>query len=210
MRSFLLIAAIVQLLITPASAQDWPLFQPFRIGNPLAGSFANRLMASDALDREWRRMGLIASWHAFEDGLTVVRALHVDEIDIALDIAQRDVILAKAEDLSMVFVSVRRRIDGNDKNEQAISDENARRYTLTSGFYAERREQALLSVVRALGVAAVGRVHSGPEVFSGLDSRRHGASRPMRSISSPALSWRQVRAWPTKCGPRAGFPEESI
>ena len=156
MRALLVVAILTQFLIGSAFAQDRPLFEPFRIGYPRAGSVGQRLEASITLDRQLRRIGLIASWHPFDDGLAAVRALHAGEIDLALDIAQHDVILAKLEDLSMVFVA--QHASGHPDSEQASPDDMIARYTLASGFYADHREDALLVVVLALRDAAVSQV----------------------------------------------------
>lgn len=161
MRSLLVaIAVIAQLLIGPAFAQDRPLFLPFRIGYPISGSFGDRLITNEALDRDLRRIGLIASWHSFEDGLMALRALHADEIDIALDIRQHEVILARLEELSMVFVA-ERRIRNDSDADQLFPDDEIRRYTLTSEYFADRREGALLLILRALQDAARSTVQSG-------------------------------------------------
>ena len=159
-RLTLIIAFIAQLLIAPALAQDRPLFQPFRIGFPITGSFGDRLMADDALDRGLRRIGLIASWHSFEDGLMALRALHAEEVDIALDISQHDAILAKLENLGMVFVAERTVRDNSDAD-QIFPDDQIRRYTLASEYIADRREDALRLVFRALQDAGRPIVQSG-------------------------------------------------
>ena len=149
----LIIAFIAQLLIAPAFAQDRPLFQPLRIGFPNTGSFGERLMADDTLDRGLRRIGLIASWHSFEDGLMALRALHADEVDIALDISQHDAILAKLENLAMVFVAEHTVRDHSDAD-QIFPDDQIRQYTLASEYIADSREDALRLVFRALQDAA--------------------------------------------------------
>lgn len=159
-RLTLIIAFVAQLLIAPAFAQDRPLFQPFRIGFPISGSFGDRLMADDVLDRGLRRIGLIASWHSFEDGLMALRALRAEEVDIALDISQHDAILAKLENLSMVFVAESAVRDNSDAD-QIFPDDQIRRYTLASEYIADRREDALRLIFRALQDAAHPIVQSG-------------------------------------------------
>jgi hypothetical protein len=159
-RLSLMLAVIVQLLSGPAHAQDRPLFQPFRIGFPASGSFGDRLQANEAFTHDLRRIGLIVSWHSFGDGLAALRALHADEIDIALDIASHDVVLAKLEELAMVFVAERRACDSDCDAETALLDELGRRYTLTSEYFAERREDALLLIVRAITQSSRGIGHS--------------------------------------------------
>jgi hypothetical protein len=149
MRSLLVVVVIAQLLTGPASAQDRPLFEPFRIGYLSGDGRGERLKADGALERGLRRIGLIASWQSFDSGLTALRSLHAGELDIALDIAQHDVILAKLEDLSMVFVAQRTN-DGHPDDERTSPDDSFARYTLASAFYADHREDALLVVVRAL------------------------------------------------------------
>jgi hypothetical protein len=152
-RLTLIITVIAQLLIAPAFAQDRPLFQPFRISFPISGSFGDRLMADDTLDRDLRRIGLIASWHSFEEGLMALRALHAEEVDIALDIGQHDAILGKLENLGMVFVAERTVRDNSDAD-QIFPDDQIKRYTLASEYIADRREDALRLVFRALQDAA--------------------------------------------------------
>ena len=159
-RPLLIVAIITQFLIAPAFAQDRPLFQPFRIGFPISGSFGDRLMADDTLDRGLRRIGLIASWHSFEDGLMALRALHAEEVDIALDISQQDAILAKLENLGMVFVA-ERTVRDNPDADQIFPDDQIRRYTLASEYIADRREDALRLIFRALQGAAHPTVQSG-------------------------------------------------
>jgi hypothetical protein len=159
-RLFLMLAVIAQLLTGPAFAQDRPLFQPFRIGYPASGSFGDRLKANAALTHDLRRIGLIVSWHSFGDGLEVLRALHADAIDVALDIASHEVVLAKLEELAMVFVAEQKACDNECDADTALLDEIGRRYTLTSEYIAERREDALLVTFRALAQSSRAISHS--------------------------------------------------
>lgn len=151
MRLLLLAACfLTQLLTGTAVAQDWPLMAPLRIGYPLAGTLGSRLQSSELLDRDLRRIGLIPSWHAFSDGLAAAQALHADEIDLAVDIAQHEVILARLEVLHLVPVTEPRAGDDDREVEEALSDYITVRHVLASEYIAERRTDALAAVSREL------------------------------------------------------------
>ena len=156
MRVVFLLTLVVQLLTGSCFAQDRPLYEPFRIGFPAQGSFGEQLRSDVALDRDLRRIGLIVSWHSFDDGVTALRALHGEEIDLTLDVRQHEVILAKLEELSMVFVAERK---ASDEDEEDSPD---RRYTLTSEYFADRRGDALELIFRALRDVAGSAPSTGP------------------------------------------------
>lgn len=195
MRSFLIAAAITQLLIGSAVAQDRPLFQQFRISHPLTGSLGDHLKSSDTLDRELRRIGLIASWHSFNDGLSALRALHAGDIDVALDIAQHEAILARLENLSMVFGAEQKPRDDREA-EQTFPDDTVRRYTLTSEYFADQREDALSVIFRAL--------HNAPRSEAAIQSGGYRKGNAL-ARAQPGKVRRQLRyATAAGCKPATG------
>jgi hypothetical protein len=130
------------LLAGSCLAQERPMFQPFRIGYAPAGSTGDRLRSDDALQRELRRAGFMVTWRSFSDGVAAVRALHDDEIDVALDIAQDDVLRAEAAD------SVKSS-DETATPPRSSAEKLAHGYFLTTEDTIDKARDALLSVMRA-------------------------------------------------------------
>lgn len=151
----LLLAALLITQQRAALAQDRPLLEPFRIGYPADEPIAERMQAAGALDQALRRKGFTATWLSFDSGLAAVRALHDEEVDLALNASLADVVAAKRENLKMVFVAELRSIAPSCCDlEQLFADQIFKRYTLSSEYFADRREDVLLIVhqemIRAL------------------------------------------------------------
>lgn len=143
----LLAAVLLMLVLRPATAQDRPLLETFRIGYVRADAIAERLRATASLDRALRRKGFLVAWEDFGSGLDAVRALHAEAVDLALDVTLHDVIVAKRENLKMVFIAELRSIAPSCCDlEQLYADHMFKRYTLASEYFADRREDVLLVV----------------------------------------------------------------
>ena len=143
----LLLAALLLAQQRAAMAQDRPLLEPFRIGYPQAEPIAEQMRAAAVLDRTLQRKGFAVVWHAFDNGLAAVRALHAEEIDLALNVSLSSVVTAKRENLKMVFVAELRSIAPSCCDlEELFADHMFKRYTLASEYFADRREDVLLIV----------------------------------------------------------------
>lgn len=146
-RTLLIAAALLLTQARTALAQDRPLFEPFRIGYVASEPIAERLRASAALERALWRKGFVVAWRAFESGIGAIRALHTEDIDLALDLSLSDVIAAKRENLKMVFISELRSIAPSCCDvEELFFDHTFKRYTLSSEYFADQRED-ILSIV---------------------------------------------------------------
>ena len=148
-RSIPLLEVVVALLLAvPCLAQERPMFQPFRIGYAHTGLTGDRLRSDDGLQRELRRSGLMVTWRSFSDGVAAVRALHDDEIDVALDIAQHDVLRAEAAGPVKSFFA--QAVDDDTATSTRGSAEKlAPRYILTTENTIDKARDALPSVMRA-------------------------------------------------------------
>lgn len=144
-RSSPLLVVVAALLVGPCLAQERPVFQPFRIGYAHTGTIGDRLRSDDALQRELRRAGLMVTWRSFNDGRAVVRALHDDEIDVALDMPQPDAM--RSEAAGPVKSSPAPAIDDPPSD---TADNHGHRYVLTNEETVDKARNALLSVMRAV------------------------------------------------------------
>jgi hypothetical protein len=158
------LAAIAAVLLLVSSglavAQDRPLIEPLRIGYARAESIGDQLRHSASLQRALWRKGFALAWHPLADGLSAIRALDAGEIDIALDVALSDVVAARREDLSMVFIANLRSIAPSCCDlEQIYADHMFKRYTLSSEYLADWREDALL----ILHMHIIGQLQQKPE-----------------------------------------------
>ena len=144
----MLLAAVMLLLaLRAAVAQDRPLLEPFRIGYARTETIAERMRATASLDQALRRKGFLVTWQDFDSGLAALRALDGEEVDLALDAALPDVIAARRENLKMVFIAELRTIAPSCcELEQLFADHTFKRYTLSSEYFADRREDVLLIV----------------------------------------------------------------
>jgi hypothetical protein len=149
MRNSTAVLAVVALLLAgPCQAQERPMFQPFRIGYVHTGLTGDRLRSDDGLQRELRRSGLMVTWRSFGDGVATVRALHDDEIDVALDIAQYDIL--RAEVAVPVKSSLAQAVDDDTATSaRGSANELAHRYILTTEDTIDKARDGLLSVMRA-------------------------------------------------------------
>jgi hypothetical protein len=162
----LLAAALLLALRGAALAQDRPLLEPFRIGYAQTEPIAERMRASAALERALRRKGFVVSWRGFDGGLEAVRALHAEEVDLALDVSLHDVVAAKRENLKMVFIAELRSIAPSCCDlEELFADHIFKRYTLSSEYFADQREDVLLVVHEQIIKA----LQQGPERLAILD-----------------------------------------
>jgi hypothetical protein len=147
MRMLLAAAMLLILPLCPAAAQDRPLLEPLRIGYARNDALAGRLRAAASLERALRRNGFLVVWQDFESGLDAVRALHAERVDLALNASLHDVIVAKRDNLKMVFIGELRSIAPTCCDlEQFYADHMFKRYTLASEYFADRREDVLLIV----------------------------------------------------------------
>ena len=143
----LLLATLLLAQQRAAAAQDRPLLEPFRVGYPQGEPIAERMRAAGVLDRTLRRKGFVVVWHEYDRGLAAVRALHAEEIDLALNASLSDVVTAKRENLKMIFVAELRSIAPSCCDfEELFADHIFKRYTLASEYFADRREDILLIV----------------------------------------------------------------
>jgi len=143
----LLLAALLLAQQRAALAQDRPLFEPFRIGYLPAEPIAERMRAAGTLDQALRRKGFVIFWQELDSGLAAVRALHAEEIDLALNVSLSDVVTAKREHLKMIFVAELRSIAPSCCDlEELFADHMFKRYSLSSEYFADRREDILLIV----------------------------------------------------------------
>jgi hypothetical protein len=134
-----------------ALAQDRPLFEPFRIGYAASDSIGERMRASTSLAQALRRKGFLLSWHKLESGIAAIRSLDVEEIDLALDVSLQDVVVAKRENLKMVFIAELRSIAPSCCDLfELFADHIFKRYTLSSEYFANSREDVLLIVYQEI------------------------------------------------------------
>jgi hypothetical protein len=191
-RTLLLAAVLLAQQQRAALAQDRPLFEPFRIGYPQAEPIAERMRAAGTLDQALRRKGFVGVWQEFDSGLAVVRALHAEQLDLALDVSLSDVVTAKRENLKMVFIAELRSIAPSCCDlEELFADHIFKRYTLASEYFADRREDILLIVhqemIRALQRGPdhlASEVRSAGPIPVALASERH-PEPPMRAAPKP-------------------------
>ena len=143
------LAAIVIVLTSSggACAQDRPLLEPLRFGYVRTDTIAERLRDAPVLERALRRKGFVPAWREFSDGITAIRSLDAEEVDLALVIALNDVVVGKRENRKMVFITELRSIAPSccDKDE-IFADHMFKRYTLSSEYLADHREDILLVV----------------------------------------------------------------
>jgi hypothetical protein len=128
-----------------ALAQDRPLLEPLRLGYARSDPVGEALRHSVSLQAALRRRGYIPDWHVFTEGLDAVRSLDAGELDLALNIPLGDVVAAKRANLKMVFIAELRSIAPTCcELEQQFSDHILKRYTLSSEYLADSREDVLL------------------------------------------------------------------
>jgi hypothetical protein len=128
-------------------AQDRPLFEPLRIGYAGNDSIGERMRASATLEQALRRKGFLLSWHKLESGVAAIRALDAETVDLALDVSLQDVVVAKRENLRMVFIGELRSIAPSCCDLlEVFADHIIKRYTLSSEYFADVREDVLLII----------------------------------------------------------------
>jgi hypothetical protein len=141
------VVAVVVVLTSggAACAQDRPLLEPLRLGYTRADPIAERLRDAASLEGALPRKGFVPVWREFGDGLGAIRSLDADEIDLALVIPLNAVIAAKRENLKMVFIAELRSIAPTCCDmDELYADHMFKRYTLSSEYLADHRENILL------------------------------------------------------------------
>jgi hypothetical protein len=134
-----------------ALAQDRPLFETVRIGYAEGDSIGERMRVSASLVPALRRKGFLLSWRKLESGVAAIRALDAGETDLALDVSLQDVVVAKRENLSMVFIAELRSIAPSCCDQfEIFADHIFKRYTLSSEYFANNREDVLLIVYQEI------------------------------------------------------------
>jgi hypothetical protein len=134
-----------------ALAQDRPLLEPFRIGYAASDSIGERMRVSASLMQALRRKGFLLSWRKLESGVAAIRALDAEEIDLALDVSLPDVVVGKRENLKMVFIAELRSIAPSCCDQfELFADHIFKRYTLSSEYFANSREDVLLIVYQEI------------------------------------------------------------
>ena len=148
----LIAAGVLTLSLDGAAlAQDRPLLEPFRIGYAENDSVGQRMRASARLDQTLRRKGFLLSWHKLESGVAAIRALDADSVDLALDVSLQAVIIAKRENLKMVFIAELRSIAPSCCDLlEVYADHMYKRYTLSSEYFANFREDVLLIIYQEI------------------------------------------------------------
>jgi len=164
----LLAAALLITLRGQALAQDRPLLEPFRIGYAQTEPIAERMRASAALERALRRKGFAVAWQGFDSGLAAIHALDAEQVDLALNVSLQDMVAAKGENLRMVFISELRSIAPSCCDlEELFAEHIFKRYTLSSEYFADRREDVLLIVHEQI----IKVLQQGPEQLAAWDVR---------------------------------------
>jgi hypothetical protein len=144
-REIIVATALVQMLSGVALAQDRPLLEPLRIGHVKAELVADDLRNSVSLEAALRRKGFIPVWREFADGLAAVRSLDAGDVDLTLSIPLNDVVAAKRENLTMVFIAeLRSAAPACCDMGQLFADDRSKRYSLSSEYLADCREDILL------------------------------------------------------------------
>ena len=170
-------------------AQDRPLLEPLRLGYTRTDTIADRLRDASSLEGALRRKGRVPVWREFGDGLAAIRSLDADEIDLALVIPLNDVIAAKRQNLKMVFISELRSIAPTCCDmDELFADHMFKRYTLSSEYLADHRENVLLilhqEMIKALQLAPH-RTHPASINLVSRDLMQVGAVAAARSQAAP-------------------------
>lgn len=148
-RNVAVILILAQFAGGAAFSQDRPLLEPLRIGYTQSDVVGEQLRHSAPLQAALRRKGYVPDWHVFTEGLDAVSSLDAGKLDIALNIPLGDVVAAKRANLKMVFIAELRSIAPTCcELEQQFSDYILKRYTLSSEYLADRREDVLLILHR--------------------------------------------------------------
>jgi hypothetical protein len=128
-----------------AFAQDRPLLEPLRIGYAQPDAVGEDLRRSASLEAALRRRGYVPDWRVFGDGLDAIRSLDAGELDLVLNVPLGHVVAAKRANLRMVFIAELRSIAPTCcELEQQFADHILKRYTLSSEYLADSREDVLL------------------------------------------------------------------
>jgi hypothetical protein len=146
-----------------AHAQDRSLFEALRIGYAANDLMGERLRSSATLEQALRRKGVLLSWHKLESGMATIRALDAETVDLALDVSLQDVVVAKRENLKMVFVAELRSIAPSCCDPlELFTDHIYKRYTLSSEYFADSRDDVLLIIHKEI----IRTLQQPPEQFS--------------------------------------------
>ncbi len=169
------------------------MFKPLRIGYVHTELSGDRLRSDDALMRELRRGGFMVTWRSFSDAVTAVRALHNDEVDIALGVARHDVMRAGAA--GHIETAIGRADHGTADQARDVTQSPVHRYTLTTEEVIDQSRDGLLSVMRA--EARTSEPDSGKSLSHTLIAPSAPDSAPARTLSE---TWICTDASPASSG----------
>lgn len=183
--------------LCPASAQDRPLLEPFRVGFARNEAIAGHMRATAALEGMLRRKGFLVTWLDFGSGLDAVRALDAERVDLALNVSLQDVIVARRENLKMIFIAELRSIAPTCCDlEQLYADHMFQRYTLSSEYFADQREDVLLIVHQQMTKAlqrqrpehlAAAQLNLGPIPVSMIDRRQAASEATVAPVTRSSM-----------------------